>query len=405
MKGRFKILLCAVPFGCDNIGDEAILACAVAIFRRLFPEAELAASTFDGSGTEKLLGIQTIPLYKFKPVPEAPPLTQVVAGYDLLVWCGATGLSDYPEAALEYIDAAREVGVPSVVWNTGMNSELNPALFSYSGRKRELLKFLGGMACGLVDPVSILEERKVAAARRHIAGSLSGCAFVAVRDPESRDELETCGFHNAMVGADSALRLESLPLPERYRSWLADKGGGRRIGVCISQQRKLSDPARFVGLLDRLSAAGDQILFIPMNPVTDRAVMHEMQREMRDPSGTLLLEDVTAPGEVQAAAATCDAILSSRLHLLIFASNVNVFPVGLERGSKVSNFLANFGLSAAGSVDDWNADRLFEILREPHSEFAEKCAEVHENLIKRLDSVEAALSEVVAALPDRRKGE
>jgi len=404
MKGRFKILLCAVPFGCDNIGDEAILACAVGIFRRLFPEAELTVSTFDGPGTEKLLGVRTIPLYGFKPVPGAPPLARAVAGYDLLVWCGATGLSDYPEAALGYVDAAREASVPAVVWNTGMNSELNPALFRYAGRKRELLKILGGMACGLVDPVGIMENRKIAAARRHIAESLSSCAFVAVRDPESRDELASCGFHNAVVGADSALRLESLPPPERYRGWLEDKRGGRRIGVCISQQRRLRDPGRFVGLLDRLAAAGDQILFIPMNPVTDRAVMLEMRQAMRDYSGTLLLEDVAVPGEVQAAAATCDAILSSRLHLLIFASNVNVFPVGLERGSKVSNFLANFGLSAAGSVDDWDADRLFEILRTPHPEFAAKCAEIHGDLLKRLDVAEAALAEVVAALPDGGRG-
>ena len=52
-----KILLGGVPLGCDNIGDEAIIACVVKLLRGLFPAAELTVSTREPEKTAKLLGI------------------------------------------------------------------------------------------------------------------------------------------------------------------------------------------------------------------------------------------------------------------------------------------------------------------------------------------------------------
>ena len=57
-------------------------------------------------------------------------------------------------------------------------------------------------------------------------------------------------------------------------------------------------------------------------------------------------------GRAQAAAASCRVVVSSRLHLLILAANVGTPIIGIDRGSKIANFLAAFGLAPAGSVDD-----------------------------------------------------
>ena len=40
-----KILLGGIPLGCDNIGDEAILACVVKMLRESLPGVELAVAT------------------------------------------------------------------------------------------------------------------------------------------------------------------------------------------------------------------------------------------------------------------------------------------------------------------------------------------------------------------------
>ena len=42
-----KILLGGVPFGCDNIGDEAILASVIGLVRGICRDAELVVSTGD----------------------------------------------------------------------------------------------------------------------------------------------------------------------------------------------------------------------------------------------------------------------------------------------------------------------------------------------------------------------
>lgn len=392
MEKSLKILLGCVPFGCDNIGDEAILKCSVAIFRRRFPGSEIWVSTNDRENTEKLLDVKTIPLYLFKTPISFDGLAAELAKFDLFVWCGATGLSDYPETACLYLEAARRAGTRVAVWNTGMNSELNPAFFRIGGKRRLALSFATGLCLGIVDFTACAERRKADRMRRRIAEALEGALLVAVRDPESKAELEKCGVSAVMVGADSALALESDPLPERYSSLLEHRSR-RRIGVCISAQRKMEGIEKFVELLDHLAAAGCEILFIPMNPKTDFELMRELQCRMSSPEASLLLENCPEPGVVQAAAACCDVIFSSRLHLLILASNVNVPPVGIDRGSKVSNFLANFGFSAAGAVEDWDADLLWEMLMRDYAGFPDRCAGIHAELVARLDAAEAALAE------------
>ena len=61
-----------------------------------------------------------------------------------------------------------------------------------------------------------------------------------------------------------------------------------------------------------------------------------------------------------AAAEECDVVLSSRLHLLILAANVGTPGLGIARGSKLANWLSNFGQTVVGSVYDCNWDKVTE---------------------------------------------
>ena len=52
-----KILLGGIPLGCDNIGDEAIIAGVVKMLKESLPGVELTVATADPA-TAELLGVK-----------------------------------------------------------------------------------------------------------------------------------------------------------------------------------------------------------------------------------------------------------------------------------------------------------------------------------------------------------
>ena len=125
-----RILLGGVPFGRDNIGDEAILQCVVQLIRQTHPDASITASTDTPEDTAAKLGILTCPLFGFEPPGYDPKeLTRVMASHDAFVWSGATGLSDYPDYALAVLEEAHRQAKPTAIFCCGMNDRLNPFLY------------------------------------------------------------------------------------------------------------------------------------------------------------------------------------------------------------------------------------------------------------------------------------
>lgn len=332
-----RVLLGGIPLGCDNIGDEAIIAGVVKMLKESVPGVELTVATNDPA-TAQLLGVEVVPPFGFLDV-GFERFAAVARRHDAYVWCGATGLSDYPDAALTLLELAQKEGVATFVWGVGMDDELNPVFFKAHGKRRLLLGCLG--------LVGWYERRLRGKLRRRIAAILPRCRGVWLRDPESAAMLATMGFAGAKVAADSAILLdESMNHEPR-----ATSHEPRTLGLCISTQRQVVDLAGLQGLLSDVRAAGWKIVGIPMNPKTDRALLGKLGVECI-PGST--------PEAVMAAAAECDVVLSSRLHLLILAANVGTPGLGIARGSKLANWLANFGRSVEGSVYDCKWDKVAE---------------------------------------------
>jgi polysaccharide pyruvyl transferase WcaK-like protein len=151
-----SVLLGGVPFGRDNVGDEAILECVVGVVRSLRPDLRITASTGRPDATSRLLGIETIPLLGFGGLDEPSEIRRHLAGHDAYIWSGATGLSDYPNVAVPLLETAQALGKRTAVFCAGMNTELNPALFRLrpDGPKLRLLQALRRCAFALVDPPS-----------------------------------------------------------------------------------------------------------------------------------------------------------------------------------------------------------------------------------------------------------
>lgn len=327
-----RILLGGIPLGCNNIGDEAIVGCVAAMLRESLRGVELTVATEDAA-TADLLGVEVVPAYGFEGR-GLDGFAEAVRRHDAYVWCGATGLSDYPHAGLGMLEAAQEAGVPSYVWCVGMDDELNPAFFRVRGRRKALLG-----ALGLAGRYEEWLRRRLA---RRIARVLPRCRGVWLRDPQSAEMLARMGYPGAGVAADPA-------------TWLAPADGGgfekerpRRMGLCISAQRQVTDWAGAGRMAETVKAAGWEVVGIPMNPATDRPLM---EREL----GVACVPAVS-PEDVMEAAAGCSVVVSSRLHLLILAANAGTPGIGIVRGSKIANWLANFGQEPAGRVDgcDWD---------------------------------------------------
>ena len=342
---RRKILLGGIPLGCDNIGDEAIVACVVKMLKESLPGVELTVATADPA-TKELLGVEVVPPFGFAGH-GLEGFAEAVRRHDAYVWCGATGLSDYPHMALDLLEMAQGAGVPTFIWGVGMDDELNPVFFKAHGRRRLLLR-----AFGLV---GWYERRLRARLARRIARVLPRCKGVWLRDPQSAEMLAATGFPGAGVAADTAI------LAGSDRSVASPKGAPARgsgalaaspvLGLCISTQRQVADLAGVSELIAAVRKAGARVLGIPMNPKTDRALLERL--------GVDCIPGTT-PEAVAEAAATCDVVLSSRLHLLILAANVGTPILGVARGSKLANWLANFGRTVEGSVFDCDWKRVTE---------------------------------------------
>ena len=375
---HLTILLGGIPLGCDNIGDEAIVACVVRMLREDLPDAEFAVATADPA-TADLLGVRVVPPFGFAGVP-ADGFSEPVRAFDAYVWCGATGLSDYPHVALDLLEKAQRAGVPTFVWGVGMDDEPNPVFFRAHGRRRRLLSALGLLGA--------YEGRLRARLGRRLRATLPRCRGVWVRDPESAAVLASFGVPGVRVAADTAI-LQTVDHPVQH---LADRP--LALGLCISTQRRVADLEGVKRLVATIRAGGARVVGIPMNPKTDRALLEGLGVECI--SGT-------SPEAVADAAATCDAVLSSRLHLLILAANVGAPILGIARGSKLANWLSNFGRTVEGSFDDcdWDAAaaHVLAALRDPGDWEEVRARAYAELLLERLDP---ARTEFVAALRSLR---
>lgn len=406
-----KILLGGVPFGRNNIGDEAILACVVRLVREAAPGAHLTVSTHDPATAERL-GVEVCPLYGFDVVPyDSVEMQQTLARHDVYLWAGATGLSDYPDRAVELLSAARLAGCRRIVWNVGMNDELNPAKFRLQGRRLKLARLADRLTLGSGRFAARWEENRAESMRIALGRELASCDLLVVRDPGSARELGRCHLpaEKIVIGADSALWQHETPWPPPTLSpsdrWRLDESDRIFIGLCISAQRDIAHKAELAAALDELllSQPGDRVALVglPMNPLTDLEVLHGLQALSRFPDRFMVLSGIHEPADITALARRMHLLISSRLHLLILGSIHHVPLVGISRGSKVDQFLLPYGLKTVGSVDDADFTPLVaESLRllDPSARqgFVERSQIVRQELLGRLDHARHLLAETLA---------
>ena len=380
-----KIILGGVPFGSGNIGDEAILNCAVNIFRRNFPEAHLAAATFAPAAAVTHLGIERVPAFGFDPAVSMRDFRRTARNFDMFVWAGGTGLSDYPQIGADLLENAQKLGLKTVIWQVGMNRELNPKYFQLHGRMLKITEFFG--ITGYCERQ--LEKRM----RERLQVCVSRCDLIALRDQPSLIELHNSGeFPAAVFGADSVI-LQEASAGELLPPDVAKR---RSVGICIAEKLNKRKFQQAVDFLRHLQITENvRLVFIPMSE-SDRKIMQPLAEQL-DPAMDNVFVNCSLPEDVQNVVKGCSLLLSGRLQLTIMGLNALVPGIGIANSSKIANCLNMFGLPVFNNQSVIDFDQLYEEcvrwLNTPG--FAERAKGIRERMLKRLELCESHLKELV----------
>lgn len=394
-----QLLLGGIPLGCKNCGVEAIVICVIGILRRLQPDAEITVSSSREVESAARLGVKTLPLFGFSPDPRLREFARQVRKFDLFLWCGANGLSDYPESALNLLFCAQKQRVPTLLWGVGMDSELNPP----PGKAfRQTERMLDGInrICSW-DLTAAFARCREKWLHRKIRYALEKSLLVVVRDPETAQALKRCGFSGSIVGADSSMLLTSAP-----NSPVQREEGIYKIGFSLSSQNPLAQPEELCGLWQRLlEDPGNRLILVPMDSEADTRLMDSLRQCLPHPE-RVQMTCCTDPPVVQAVAANCDVVVSSRLNLLILAANAGTPIIGIESGSKIRNWLRIFDLKPVGSVSSCDFERIEEAIsgfrRDGGAAFRKKTGFVYLLMRKRLALAEAELQTVLENVRNRK---
>ena len=373
-----RVLCAGVPFGANNVGDEAIITGVVRMIRSVAPDAMITVATGEPEITQRALKVLTCPPFGFLGVAASgSEVERVISEHDLFIWSGATGLSDYPDIPLGLMQSAQNQGKHTVVLCVGMNDQLNPHLYQVRSRWRPTYDAIRQITGGLIDIAARLEAGRKSRTHARMREILPKADLVVVRDAESEAALRRVGVQgDILVGSDAALglipaSLEKISMPESIRKAMSATGSPR-VGLCLSAQDAPKNLSAVVSVLDRLIADANATIFgIPINPVTDSQLVREIRPLCKAPDRVFVLEGVIDPEEVAGALGKMDVIVSTRLHGLILASLSDIPLVGITRGTKIDTFLRPFGLRPAGSFQNLDVAELEQQIRQRLAQAAE----------------------------------
>ena len=379
-----KIILGGVPFGRGNIGDEAILNCVVGIFRRNFPDAHLAVATFAPEMTAQKFKLETLPAYGFDPRYTMRDFRKTAKKFDMFVWAGGTGLSDYPHIGAALLENAQKLHLKTVIWQVGMNREFNPEYFQLQGKILKITELFG--------ITGYLERQMEKRMRERLQICVSRSDLVALRDQPSLIELHNSGeFPAAVFGADSVI-LQEASVGELL---VPDEQKRRSVGVCIAEKLNKRKVRQAVDFLHHLQTTENvRLVFIPMS-AGDRNIMQNIFEQFNPASGNVMI-DYTAPEDIQNVVKGCSLLLSGRLQLTIMGLNALVPGIGIANSSKIANCLNMFGLPVFNNQSVIDFDQLYEEcvrwLNIP--EFALRAQGIRERMLARLEQCENQLKEL-----------
>lgn len=202
--------------------------------------------------------------------------------------------------------------------------------------------------------------------RQRVLRCIERCDGVTLRDQDSLKELQSMGVKRTDIGvtADPAFTLRG---DGRGREWLEAQGiptGGPMLGISLRRVPGIDEQLlEFAALFDRLAREqGKTLVFFVMQEPSDRLLSERVMDLMTEKA--YLAGAAMDPGTMLSMLRCMDALVSMRLHTIIFAAREYVPAVGCVYDPKVTAFLDMLGLPSCGTPEDLDAKRAYAVTAE-----------------------------------------
>jgi len=323
--GRDSIVICGA-YGLGNSGDEAILKAILQQVRSAAPRAEVTVLSRKPAETAAMHGVKA--QYMF----DIPGLWRVMRRARLYINGGGTLIQDVTSRRslwyyLYTIRAAKKRGCKVLLYGCGIGPVTNERDKKMTGR--------------------VLNE----------------CAdAITLREPDSLDELKALGVTRpkVLLTADPALTLSRAA--EAETDEVFSRAGipprGRYIAFALRPWKGFEQKAPLFGRAARYAyeAHGLTPVFLSMEKRQDPAAGRLAARDAGTPC--YFLEDAGGAGTVIGALNRMEAVVSMRLHALIFAAGQGVPLAGVVYDPKVSSFLRYIGQEEFADLEGLSEEAL-----------------------------------------------
>lgn len=318
-------------YGYGNLGDDAILLSVGRQLATLQPPVRLTVLSRVPRRTEETYGFRAVG--RFSPL----GVLKAIRNCDILISGGGSLLQDCTSVrSLSYylgiIRLAQHLHKPVFLWSNGIGPLQRPK------------------------------------SREDVRKTLERCQAITLRDQDSLHMLQELGLSEKTltVTEDPAF---ALPLPpEAKTNYLLEQFGlsphSPSIGISVRWAAGMERAAgEFARLGDRIvRELGRNVVFFVMQEPDDESIIADIQRRMEERSYVVRTPD--RPEDMLGIIHAMDALVSMRLHTIIFAAKARVPVVGCIYDPKVETFLKRLGMPDCGSPKDMTADAAFSALQQ-----------------------------------------
>lgn len=343
-----KRILISGYHGFGNCGDEAILSAMVNNLKHIYPDLEITALSKKPQETRKIYGINAI--NRINPF----SIFNKMRNTNILLSGGGSLLQDVTSTRsliyyLSIISIAKMLKKPVMLYANG----IGPI-------KKRFNRILTKAIINKVD-------------------------FITLRDDDSKKELVDLGITNPeiIVTSDPVFTLEPTYTKQvdkilRIEEINLDKP---LVGISIRRWKTGSNYEAIIaeiadGIINKYNY---NILFIPMQIPEDSKIIENVRHLMKNPS--FVMKGKYNVQEYMGVIANLHALISMRLHTLIFAAVQKVPMIGLVYDPKVKSFLDMVEQPSAGDISNVDKDKLFKLLDEIKDDRNKICQSLEKHII------------------------
>lgn len=327
---RSGILICG-SYGLGNTGDEAILKAILREARAAAGGEELTVLSRNPAETTARHGVAALHMF------DLPGILRVMGRVRLYINGGGSLIQDATSrrSLLYYLftlRAARRQGCKVLMYGCGIGPVTRPGDVTLVRR----------VLNGCVDAITLRED-----------ASLAELARFGVDKPE------------IVLAADPVLSLQ--PAPEEETDALMTQLGldprGAYLGVCLRTWKGFEDKVPVIAGAVRCAweKYGLAPVFLSINHISDGDAADQVCAHLEGVPSCVLRQPLSSE-LMLGLTSRMHAVISMRLHGLIFAAGQGVPLVGITYDPKVSGFLSYMGQELYEDLDGLTAQRLREML-------------------------------------------